>query len=65
MICDEATGRKWLERHGPQSIVLPWPAELMQAYDVSNFVNAPENDTPECINPLPPDYVPPGQLPLI
>jgi hypothetical protein len=37
----------------------------MQAYDVSNFVNAPENDTPECINPLPPDYVPRGQLPLI
>ena len=66
VICDEATGREWLERnHGPQSILRPWPAELMQAHDVSNFVNAPENDTPECIKPLPPDYVPPGQLSLI
>ena len=66
VICDEATGRQWLERnHGPQSILRPWPAEQMQAHDVSNFVNAPENDSPECIKPLPLDYVPPGQLPLI
>ena len=34
----------------------------MQAHDVSTIVNAPENDTPECIQPLPRGYVPRGQI---
>jgi putative SOS response-associated peptidase YedK len=66
LICDEATGRQWLERnHGPHSILRPWPAERMQAHDVSNFVNAPENDSPAGIKRLPAGYCRPGQLPLV
>jgi putative SOS response-associated peptidase YedK len=29
-----------------------YPSELMDAYNVSNVVNSPGNDTPECIAPL-------------
>jgi putative SOS response-associated peptidase YedK len=41
----------------------PWPSEYMEAWDVSPLVNAPENDTPECIRPLPKART--GQLPLV
>jgi len=30
----------------------PYPADNMIAYPVSRLVNSPENDTPECIQPL-------------
>jgi putative SOS response-associated peptidase YedK len=71
VIYDEAMGRQWLEHSfGGWSIALaavlrPWPSEYMSAYDVSAAVNSPENDTPECVKPLPPGYVPRGQLPLV
>jgi putative SOS response-associated peptidase YedK len=67
VIYDDPMGRQWLE-HGyglwlPSK--RPWPAEFMEAHDVSTLVNTPENDTPECIKPLPPGYLPRGQTPLI
>jgi putative SOS response-associated peptidase YedK len=71
VIYDEAMGRQWLEHSfGGWSIALaavlrPWLAEYMAAYDVSPFVNSPDNDMPECIRPLPPGYVLRGQLPLV
>ena len=71
VIYDEPMGRHWLEHdHGGWSMGLaaalrPWPSEYMEAHDVSNFVNSPDNDAPECIRPLPPGYVRPGQLPLV
>ena len=71
VIYDEAMGRQWLEHQfGGSGIRLaaalrPWPAEHMAAHDVLPLVNAPENDSAECIKPLPPGYLPRGQLPLV
>lgn len=71
VICDSDLGRQWLEyQHGGSATSLaallrPCPAELMAAHDVADSVNAPENDSAECIRPLPPGYVQPGQLTLI
>jgi putative SOS response-associated peptidase YedK len=31
------------------SLLKPFPAELMDGYEVSKLVNSPLNDTPECI----------------
>ena len=35
-----------------QPLLRPYPAQEMDAYPVSRFVNRPGNDTPECIEPL-------------
>ena len=32
-------------------ILTPYPAEEMEAYAVSRFVNSPDNNTPDCIRP--------------
>jgi len=50
-------------------LLLPYPAEEMQAWPVSTHVNKPTNDDPDCIRPLPQlrivrpekDVEPPGQ----
>ena len=34
------------------SLLTPYPSSAMSAYPVSKVVNAPQNDTPECIKPL-------------
>jgi putative SOS response-associated peptidase YedK len=34
------------------SLLRPFPAGLMDGYDVSKLVNSPLNDTPDCITPL-------------
>jgi putative SOS response-associated peptidase YedK len=71
VIYDEPMGRQWLkEQHGDRTtdlaaVMRPWPVEYMEAHDVSDLVNAPENDSPECIKPLPSGYIPRGQLPLV
>jgi len=69
VIYDAEMGRQWLRgpfggRRMELDLVLqPLPSELLEAHEVST--NAPENDSPECIKPLPPGYVPRGQLPLL
>ena len=34
-----------------QSFLKPYPAEQMEAFPVSRYVNSPQNDSPECILP--------------
>lgn len=34
------------------SLLMPYPAQMMEAYDVSPLVNSPRNDLPQCIEPL-------------
>jgi putative SOS response-associated peptidase YedK len=64
-------GRQWLERNlGGSAVTLaaalrPPPSERLEAWDVSTLVNAPENDTPECIRPVARDQSPKRQLPLL
>ncbi|MFH1574977.1 MAG: SOS response-associated peptidase [Acidobacteriota bacterium] len=36
---------------GPDPILVPFPAERMEAHPVSDHVNNPRNDSPECIRP--------------
>lgn len=33
------------------SLLSPYPSDLMEAYEVTKFVNSTRNDSPECINP--------------
>ena len=33
------------------SLLKPFPADLLDGYEVSNLVNSPQNDSPECISP--------------
>lgn len=35
-----------------QSLLKPYPAEEMAAYPVSRAVNSPDNDSPQCIQPI-------------
>jgi putative SOS response-associated peptidase YedK len=37
-----------------QSFLKPYPAEEMDAYDVSNVVNSTRHDAPDCITPASP-----------
>ena len=42
------------------AVLRPWPAELMEAQDVSKWVDSPENDSPELVKPLPSGTCNPG-----
>lgn len=46
----------WLDRdvpgEGVASLLAPYPAEEMEAYEVSTRVNSVRNDDPECIQPV-------------
>ncbi len=35
-----------------QPLLRPFPAQEMDAYPVSRFVNTPGNDSPKCVEPL-------------
>lgn len=35
-----------------QELLVPYPAKLMEAYEVSTVVNSPARDVPDCIKPL-------------
>jgi putative SOS response-associated peptidase YedK len=48
---------KWLDHHAIEPEMLKplfkhYSSELMEMYPVSDLVNSPRNDTPECIKPL-------------
>lgn len=56
VILSPAAEEMWLDPSISDSLLLenllkPYPAELMQAYQVSSAVNSPRNDNPECITP--------------
>ena len=46
----------WLQDSTPehflQQLLMPYPADAMEAYRVSSVVNSPKNDTPACIKPI-------------
>jgi putative SOS response-associated peptidase YedK len=49
-----------------RSLLKPYPAELMDAHDVSPIVNSAKYDGPECIRPISDDEIPStGQLSLL
>jgi putative SOS response-associated peptidase YedK len=61
---------QWLDvSHTPfskaQSLLKPYPDELMDAHDVSMIVNSAKYDGPECVEAVSADELPGTQLPLI
>jgi putative SOS response-associated peptidase YedK len=56
VIIDPTDFDDWLDTSaGPeivQSLLKSYPSEAMTAYPVSKHVNKPENDDPECIEPV-------------
>ena len=65
VILDQGDYDLWLdpevqERDLLQPLLRPYPAEDMDAYPVSRYVNSPANDSHKCIEPLPEDQHLPG-----
>ncbi|MCB1033456.1 MAG: SOS response-associated peptidase [Acidobacteria bacterium] len=58
VILPAAAYSSWLDPETPpealQELLVPYPAEEMEAYPVHPMVGNPRNDTPKCIEPLPP-----------
>jgi putative SOS response-associated peptidase YedK len=48
------------------TLLKPYPEELVDAHDVSTIVNSAKYDAPECIRPVSDDEIPrAGQLSLL
>ena len=47
---------QWLDSTAGEAelrgLLVPLPAEDLEAYEVSTFVNSPRNDSPECVRPI-------------
>ena len=47
---------RWLDPAADEAelrgLLIPLPAEDLEAYEVSPLVNSPRNDSPECVKPL-------------
>ncbi len=55
VILDREGLARWLEESEAEKLLellKPFPAEGMEAYAVSTFVNNPANDSPRCVEPL-------------
>jgi putative SOS response-associated peptidase YedK len=48
-----------------QSLLKPYPDELMDAHDVSTVVNSARYDGPECVQPVSEEQLPGSQLSLV
>ncbi len=55
VILNKEGEEKWLDPDFKEvhKFLVPYPAEMMEFYDVSKLVNSPRNDLPQCISPLP------------
>jgi putative SOS response-associated peptidase YedK len=65
LILDPLVARQWLDPTAIEPcmisvVMVPFPSDLMGAYEVSCLVNDPKNDSPACIDPAIPE--PPGPL---
>jgi len=57
VILDKQARFKWLDpdlkdTSQLKEMLVPYPSEQMEAYEISTTVNSPKNNTPECINPV-------------
>ncbi len=57
VILHEKDEAAWLdpELHDPaklKPLLVPYPAEEMEMYEVSTIVNSPKNESPDCIKPI-------------
>jgi putative SOS response-associated peptidase YedK len=64
LILDPLVARQWLDPtcmdlRMLSVVMVPFPSELMEAYEVSRLVNDPKNDSPACIDPAIPETLGP------
>jgi putative SOS response-associated peptidase YedK len=57
VILHEKDESKWLDTELTDfdkltPILKPYPSDLMEMYQVSDAVNSPRNETPECVKPV-------------
>lgn len=56
VILGEKERWQWIESDAKEGVLLdllvPYPAEAMKCYPVSQAVNSPDNDSPEILNPI-------------
>lgn len=55
VILDKTNEHTWLHENNPdllKNLLKPFPADNMEAYQISSLVNSPRNDTPEIIEAL-------------
>ena len=57
VILPETAYAPWLdpeltEPNAVQALLRPFPSDQMKAYPVSQCVNSPSNDVPECVEPV-------------
>jgi putative SOS response-associated peptidase YedK len=66
VIYNTESGGQWLDLSfdSPTEAFRSWPAEEMEAWEVSTLVNAPENDSPACVQAVL-TQVPNAQLSLL
>ncbi len=48
----EAAYDRWLAEPDPGDLLVPFPSELMKIWPISTWVNKPENDDPEILEPV-------------
>lgn len=51
---DEGLGESGYDRDALQRLLVPYPADAMEAYPVSRQVNSPKNDEPALLDPITP-----------
>jgi putative SOS response-associated peptidase YedK len=64
LILDPLVARQWLDPtcmdlRMLSVVMVPFPSELIEAYEVSRLVNDPKNDSPACIDPAIPETLGP------
>jgi|ERR1043166_7842818 putative SOS response-associated peptidase YedK len=57
VVFDTLAAQQWLDplfssQKGLRIALQPFPSALMAAHDVSTSVNSPENDSPDCVQPV-------------
>jgi putative SOS response-associated peptidase YedK len=56
VVLPEGARDRWLDPTASEAalrgLLVPLPAEDLEAYEVSPLVNSPGNDSPECVRPV-------------
>jgi putative SOS response-associated peptidase YedK len=60
LILTPLVARQWLDPTAIDlrmisAVMVPFPSELMETYEVSRLINDPKNDSPACIDPAIPE----------
>ncbi|SMH42596.1 SOS response-associated peptidase [Mesorhizobium australicum] len=57
VIIAPADYHRWMFGEDPADLMRPFPAELMTMWKIGRAVGSPKNNTPDILDPLPPDLI--------